>query len=94
MYSYTNLWESFRVLNSFRVLYECFPRTLRTSLNSPYTPYSPNTPNIPNELNRVKHFEPLGLSSLLKEIDFNSVRYAWRGKRIEPIEPLELLRGL
>ena len=45
------------------------PRTLRTSLNSPYTP---NTPNIPNELNRVKHFEPLGLSYSLKEIDFNA----------------------
>ena len=64
------------------------PQTLRTSLNTP------NTPNNSNELNRVKHFEQLGLSHKLKEIDFNSVRYAWRGKRIEPIEPLELLRGL
>ena len=45
------------------------PRTLRTPLNSPYSPY---TPNIPNELNRVKHFEPLGLFPSLKEIDFNA----------------------
>ena len=55
----------------FRVLYECFPRTLRTPLNSPYTP---NTPNTSNELNRVKHFEQLGLSSSLKEIDFNALQ--------------------
>ena len=54
-------------VNSFRVLYE--PRTLRIPLISPYTPY---TPTLPNELNRVKHFEPLGLSSSLKEIDFNA----------------------
>ena len=53
----------------FRVLYECFPRTLRTPLNTPYTPY---TPNNSNELNRVKHFEQLGLSHKLKEIDFNA----------------------
>ena len=51
MYSF-ELWES------FRELYEWLPRTLRTPLNTPNTPY---TPNIPNELNRVKHFEPLGL---------------------------------
>ena len=54
----------------FRGLYEWLPRTLRTPLISPYTP---NTPNIPNELNRVKHFEPLELSSSLKEIDFNAL---------------------
>ena len=66
------------------------PRTLRTPLNSPY---SPNTPNIPNIPNRVKHFEPLGLSYSLKEIDFNASQCS-RRSRIEPIEPLELLRGL
>ena len=54
--------------NSFRVLYECFPQTLRTPLNTPNTPY------ILIELNRVKHFEPLGLSSSLKEIDFNALQ--------------------
>ena len=74
-----------------RVLYEQFPRTLRTPLNSPYSPYTPYTPNIPNELNRVKHFEPLGLSSSLKEIDFNALQCS-RRSRIEPIETLELLR--
>ena len=74
-------------VNSFRGLYECFPRTLRTSLN---TPYSPNTPNNSNELNRVKHFEPLGLSSSLKEIDFNALECVGRS-RIKGIEPL---RGL
>ena len=67
------------------------PRTLRTPLNSPYSPYTPYTPNIPNELNRVKHFEPLGLSSSLKEIDFNALQCS-RRSRIEPIETLELLR--
>ena len=46
-----------------------YPRTLRTPLNTPNTPYTPNTSN---ELNRVKPFEPLGLSSSLKEIDFNA----------------------
>ena len=51
----------------YELLYECFPRTLRTPLNTPYTP------NTPNELNRVKHFEQLGLSSSLKEIDFNAL---------------------
>ena len=45
------------------------PRTLLTPLNTPYTQY---TPNNSNELNPVKHFEPLGLSSSLKEIDFNA----------------------
>ena len=79
---------SFDLWNSFRVLYECFPRTLRTPLISPNTP---NTPNTSNELNRVKHFEPLGLSSSLKEIDFNALQCS-RRSRIEPIELLELLR--
>ena len=51
------------------------PRTLRTPLNTPYTPYTPYTPN---NSNRVKHFEPVGLSSSLKEIDFNA--YAMRGE--------------
>ena len=52
----------------YELLYECFPRTLRTPLNTPYTP------NNSNELNRVKHFEPLGLSHKLKEIDFNALQ--------------------
>ena len=58
-----------------RALYECFPRTLRTPLNTSYTPYTPNTPN---ELNRVKHFEQLGLSSSLKEIDLNALQCVGR----------------
>ena len=66
---------SFELWDSLRVLYECFPRTLRTLLNTPYTP---NTPNNSNELNRVKHFEPVGLSYKHKEIDFNA--YAMRGE--------------
>ena len=61
---------SFELWNSFRGLYECFPRTLRTPLNTPNTPYTPNTSN---KLNRVKHFEQLGLSSSHKEIDFNAL---------------------
>ena len=73
---------SLRIYKLFRVLYECFPRTLRTLLISPY---SPNTPYIPNELNRVKHFEPLGLSSSLKEIDFNALQCVERS-RIEPLD--------
>ena len=75
MYSYTNLKESFKVLipsGGYMSYYMSnLPRTLRTSLNSPY---SLNTPNNSNELNRVKHFEPLGLSSSLKEIDFNALQ--------------------
>ena len=66
MFSYSRVigyMQTMDLINSFRVLYECFPRTLRTPLNSP---------NTPNELNRVKHFEPLGLSYSLKEIDFNA----------------------
>ena len=56
---------SFELWNSFRGLYECFPRTLRTPLNTSYTPYTPYTPNTSNELNRVKQFEQLGLSNKL-----------------------------
>ena len=74
----------------FRGLYECFPRTLRTPLNTPNTPYTPNTSN---ELNRVKPFEQLGLSSSHKEIDFNASQCVERS-RIEGIEWIELLRGL
>ena len=76
---------SFELMEILQGIYECLPRTLRTSLNTP------NTPNTPNELNRVKHFEPLGLSHKLKEIDFNALQCS-RRSRIEPIEPLELLR--
>ena len=47
------------------------PRTLRTPLISPYTP---NTSNTPYTLNHVKHFEQLGLSCKLKEIDFNALQ--------------------
>ena len=67
--------------NSLRVLYEQLPRTLRTPLISPY---------ILIELNRVKHFEPLGLSYKLIEIDFNASQCSRRSR----IEPIELLRGL
>ena len=68
----------------FRVLYECFPRTLRTPLN---TPYSPNTPNTSNELNTSNNSGfPLRLKKLIL-----TRRNAWGGKRIET---LELLRGL
>ena len=96
MFSYSRAigyMQTMDLINSFflRVLYECLPRTLRTPLISPYTPYTPNIPNIPNELNRVKHFEPLGLSSSLKEIDFNALQCS-RRSRIEPIETLEMLR--
>ena len=70
MFSYSRAigyMQTMDLINFFlRVLYECLPRTLRTPLISPYTP------NIPNELNRVKHFEPLGLFPSLKEIDFNA----------------------
>ena len=65
MYSYTNKWES------FRVLYEWLPRTLRTPLNSPYlSVHSEHS----NRFKRVKHFEQLGLSHKLKEIDFNTLQ--------------------
>ena len=49
----------------------CEPRTLRTPLISPNTP---NTPTLPYTLNQVKHFEQLGLSCKLKEIDFNALQ--------------------
>ena len=65
------MWVVLRLFRSYDYM-NGFPRTLRTPLNSPYTPISPYTPNTPIELNRVKHFEPLGLSSSLKEIDFNA----------------------
>ena len=65
MYSF-ELWEF------LRGLYKCFPRTLRTPLNTSYTP------NTSNELNRVKHFEQLGLSHKLKEIDFNALKCVGR----------------
>ena len=77
---------SLRIYKLLRGLYECFPRTLRTPLNTPNTP---NTPYILIKLNRVKHFEPLGLSYKLKEIDFNASQCSRRSR----IEPLELLRG-
>ena len=43
------------------------------------------------QFKRFKHFEPLGLSYKLKEIDFNASQCS-RRSRIEPIETLELLR--
>ena len=46
------------------------PRTIRTSLNTSNTPYL----SVHSEhFKRVKHFEPLGLSSSLKEIDLNAL---------------------
>ena len=80
MYSF-ELWES------FRVLYECFPRTLRTPLNTSYTP---NTSNTSNELNtsNLSGF-PLHIKKLIL------TRWnAWRGKWMEWMEWMELLRGL
>ena len=50
MYSF-ELMGILQGVKLFRGLYECFPRTLRTPLNTSYSPYTPNTPNIPNELN-------------------------------------------
>ena len=47
----------------FRVLYECFPRTLRTPLISPYSPYSPNTSNELNTSN-LSGF-PISLKKLI-----------------------------
>ena len=94
MYSYMNLKESFRVLNSSGGYISNLPRTLRTLLISLYSPYSPSLfehSNRVNQLKRVKHFEPLGLSPSLKEIDFNALQCVERS-RIEPMEPLELLR--
>ena len=88
MYSYTNKWESFQGVKFFRGLYEWLPRTLRTPLNSPYTPYSPNIPIVSNELNTSNLS---GFSLRLKKLILTRCN-AWRGKRIEPIEPLELLR--
>ena len=67
--------DSFELWESFRVLYECLPRTLRTPLISPYTP---NTPTLLYTLNQVKHFEQLGLSCKLKEIDFNALQCVGR----------------
>ena len=69
----------------FRGLYECFPRTLRTSLNSPYTPI------IPNELNKLNTSNNSGFPLRLKKLILTRCN-ARGGKRIEPIEPLELLR--
>ena len=83
MYSY-----EFRV-NCSGVYMNDYPEQLRTSLNTSYTPYTLYSPNV---LNRVKHFEPLGISHKLKEIDFNSVCYAWETYHFEPIEPIELLK--
>ena len=87
MYSYTNilLW-----VNCSGCYMSVSPNP-SNPLISPCSPYSPIIPYIPNELNQVKPFEPLGLSSSLKEIDFNALQCVERS-RIEPIEPLELLR--
>ena len=55
-------------------LYECFPRTLRTPLNTPYL--SEHSKRV----NRVKPFEPLGLSHKLKEIDLNALQCVERSR--------------
>ena len=75
--------DSFELWESFRVLYE--PRTLRTLLISPYSPY---TPTLPYTLNQVKHFEQLGLSCKLKEIDFNASQCVGGGTYFEQLELL------
>ena len=71
-----------------RVLYECLPRTLRAPLNTPYSPYTPYTPNTSNELNTSNLS---GFPLRLKKLILTRCN-AWRGKRIEPIETLELSR--
>ena len=81
MYSF-ELWET------FRGLYEWLPRTLRTPLNTSYTPYSPNTPI---ELTELNLSNPSGFPISLKKLILTRCN-AWRGKRIEQIEQLELLR--
>ena len=57
------------------------------SPNPPYTPYTPNTSN---ELNTSSHS---GFSISLKKLILTRCN-ARGGKQIEPIETLELLRGL
>ena len=90
MYSYTNIWESFQGVKFFRVLYEWLPRMLRTPLNTPNTPNNSNELIIPNELNLSNHS---GFPISLKKLILTRCN-AWRGKQIEPIELLELLRVL
>ena len=71
MYSYTNLKESLRVLNSLRVLYEQFtPNTSNSFKHSVHSILSEHSKRV----KRVKHFEPLGLFPSLKEIDFNALQ--------------------
>ena len=71
----------------YELLYECFPRTLRTPLNSPYTSYTPYTPNNSNELIELNTSNPSGFPISLKKLILTRCN-ARGGKRTEPIEPL------
>ena len=75
----------------FRVLYEWLPRTLRTPLNTPYTPYTSYSPYTPNNSNELNTSNNSGFPLRLKKLILTRCN-AWRGKRIEGIETLELLR--
>ena len=78
MYSYTNILLWVNCLGGYMSV---SPNTSNSFKHSVHSIHS----------ERVKHFEPLGLSSSLKEIDFNALQCS-RRSRIKPIEPLELLR--
>ena len=81
--------DSFELWESFRVLYEQF--TPNTS--NPFNLSVHSNSSVHSEhFKRVKHFEQLGLSYKLKEIDFNASQCVGGGTYFEPIEPLELLR--
>ena len=55
----------------FRVLYEQFtPNHSNPFKHSVHSIHSEHS----EQFNRVKHFEPLGLSHKLKEIDFNALQ--------------------
>ena len=74
----------------FRGLYECFLRTLRTPLNSPYTLYTPNTPN---ELNELNTSNLSGFPISLKKLILTRCN-AWRGKQIEQIRTAQIAQGV
>ena len=67
-----------RVLNCSGCYMSVFPRTLRTSLNSPYTPYTPYTPNTPNNSNELNTSNLSGFPLRLKKLILTA--YAMRGE--------------